>query len=413
MHSGPHITRDGLEFTLDPSSTKSQRGLTFFLVDFTGAHPANESQLDAVFTTSRTLIKTGFHEGELNWAHSSQPVTMPNNGPTLTYTSGYPSYMTDTNTTATYGILYRGYIYAPEDGTYEFSINGDDAMDLHIGGTKVAYWYGGHGFRSDPNRNDGSITLTKGWHTFQTRFEEQGGGDGIAVGWLRPSSSSWEIVPGRYYKPLITNLSNKNGFTPKFKHIDQVNSSDKRKKKIEFSSNNNYIQIEGGTHTSLQRTIEIIFKVNSVPSTYTPIATYTRASGGVENNKRIWLGIQSNKFQMHGWGTTDPSSTTSITDGNYYHCVYAYDQSTKKHYIWVNGNLENNSTNTQGGMTGWSNSSDLNWWLGHDPQASGWTSSASSYFNGDIPVFKLYNKIITSKEVKQNFLAYKNRFNLS
>jgi hypothetical protein len=413
MYSGPHLTQDGLEFTLDPSSTKTQKGLTFFLVSFSGGHPSTESQLDAVFTTSRTLIKTGLHEGELNWAHSSQPVTMPNYGPTLTYTSGYPSYMTDTNTTATYGILYRGYIYAPENGTYEFSINGDDAMDLHIGGTRVAYWYGGHGFRSDANRNDGSITLTKGWHKFQTRFEEQGGGDGIAVGWLRPSSSTWEIVPGKYYKPLITNLSRKGGFTPKFKHIDSINSSDKKRKKLEFSSSNNYVQIEGGSHTSLQRTVEIILKVDSVPATYTPIATYTRASGGVESGKRIWLGLQSNKFQMHGWGTTDPSSTTSVTDGNYYHCVYAYDQLTKKHYIWVNGQLENNSTNTQGGMSGWSNSSDLSWWLGHDPQASGWASTASSYFDGDIPVFKLYNKILSTQEVQQNYKAYKNRFNLS
>lgn len=410
MYTGPHISQDGLEFTLDPSSTKSQNGLTFFLVSFQGSHPTNESQLDAVFTTSRTLIKTGFHEGELNWAHTVLGVTMPNNGPTLTQTSGYPSYMS--GTTSTYGILYKGYIYAPEDGTYEFSINGDDAMDLHIGGTRVAYWYNGHGFRSDPARNDGSIVLKKGWHTFQTRFEEQGGGDGIAVGWLRPSAGSWEIVPGRYYKPLITNLSRKNGFTPKFKHIDSVNSSNKKRKKLEFSSNNNYVQVEGGTHTSLQRSIEIIFKVNSVPSTYTPIATYTRASGGVETGKRIWLGIQSNKFTMHGWGTTDPASTTSITDGGYYHCVYAYDQSTKKHYMWVNGVLENYISNTQSGMTGWSNSSDLSWWIGHDPQASGWTASAGSYFDGDIPVFKLYNRIISTKEVKQNFRAYKNRFGL-
>ena len=115
---------------------------------------------------------------------------------------------------------------------------------------------------------------------------------------------------------------------------------------------------------------------------------------------------------MHGWGTTDPASTTSITNGKYYHCVYAYDQSTKKHYIWVNGVLENNTTNTQGGLTGWSDSSDLSWWVGHDPQASNWTGSAGSYFDGDITVFKLYNRIISTKEVQQNFKAYKNRFNI-
>lgn len=183
-------------------------------------------------------------------------------------------------------------------------------------------------------------------------------------------------------------------------------------KKFEFDGTDDAIKIEGGTTSSLQRTIEVVFRVNSVPATYTPIATFTRESGGTESNKRIWLGLQSNKFRMHGWGTTDPASTTSVTDGNYYHCVYAYDQSTKKHYIWVNGTLENNSTNTQGGMTGWTNTSGLYWWLGHDPQAAGWTSGAGSNFDGDISIFKTYSRILSNGEVRRNYRAYRKRFDL-
>ena len=141
--------------------------------------------------------------------------------------------------------------------------------------------------------------------------------------------------------------------------------------------------------------------------------TLTRESGGTESGKRIWLGVQSNKFRMHGWGTTDPASTTSVTNGDYYHCVYAYNQSNKKHYIWVNGTLEHTSTNSQAGMTGWTNTSGLFWWVGRDPQAAGWTASASSYFNGDIAIFKTYSKILTNSEVKRNYIAYRRRFDLS
>lgn len=198
----------------------------------------------------------------------------------------------------------------------------------------------------------------------------------------------------------------------KVRRVAASNIGRSKVKKFSFDATDDYIKITGGTHTSLQRTIEVIFRVNSVPATYTPIATYTRASGGTESYKRIWLGIQSNKFQMHGWGTTDPSSTTTVTNGDYYHCVYAYNQSNKNHYIWVNGTLEHNSTNSQDGMTGWTNSSDLNWWVGRDPQAAGWTGGAGEYFNGDIAVFKTYSKILSTSEVQRNYRAYKNRFDL-
>ena len=183
-------------------------------------------------------------------------------------------------------------------------------------------------------------------------------------------------------------------------------------KKFAFDATNDYIKVDGSTTSALQRTTELIFRVNSVNAGYMPIATYTRASGGTESGKRIWLGVQNGRFQMHGWGTTDPASTTNVTNGDWYHCVYGYDQSTKNHYIWVNGVLEHTSTNSQGGMTGWNNSADLSWWLGRDPQASGWSSNAGQYFSGDIGLFKTYSKILSNSEVARNYRAYKNRFNL-
>jgi len=212
-----------------------------------------------------------------------------------------------------------------------------------------------------------------------------------------------------------TNLKNKNQkffLRNKLRVRAASNIGKSKVKKFEFDGTDDAIKVEGGTTSSLQRSFELVFRVNSVPATYTPIAVFTRESGGTEGGKRVWLGLQSNKFRMHGWGTTDPASTTSVTNGDYYHCVYAYDQSTKKHYIWVNGVLEDNSTNTQGGQTGWTNTSGLFWWLGHDPQASNWTGAAGSHFDGDIAIFKTYSKILSNNEVKQNFRAYRRRFDI-
>ena len=180
-----------------------------------------------------------------------------------------------------------------------------------------------------------------------------------------------------------------------------------------FDGTNDIIETEGSTSTSLKRTIEMVVRVGSVNATYMPIAAYTR--GGQQSpvsGKRVWLGVQSNKFRMHGWGTTDPASTTSITNGDYYHLVYAYDQTTKKHYMWVNGVLENNSTNTQGGQTGWTNSSDHKWFVGGDPDGKQWTSSASTNFNGDIAVFRTYSKVLSPTEVKINYGSLKRKYDL-
>jgi hypothetical protein len=194
--------------------------------------------------------------------------------------------------------------------------------------------------------------------------------------------------------------------------IDISNASFDSNAQMTFDGTDDDIDVGTGTSTSYQRTIEMVFKTNSLTS-YTPLACYTRGGGqSVVSGKRMWLGFQSNKFQMHGWGTTDPASTTTIQTGKYYHAVYAYDQTTKKHYIWINGLLENNATNNQSGFTGWNSSGDHKWFVGGDPDHASWFASAGRSLNGEIPIFKVYDKILSNEEVLQNFNAIKSRFNL-
>jgi len=179
-----------------------------------------------------------------------------------------------------------------------------------------------------------------------------------------------------------------------------------------FDGTDDYITVNAANHhTSTRRSIEMVFKANAQSSTYNPIAVYTNTSS-INSYKRIWLGLQSGKFRMHGWGTNDPNSTTSISNGVYYHVVYAYDQGTKKHWMWVNGNLESNLTNTETGMTGWTNSATEQWFLGRDPLASSWTGGAGQYFNGEIPVFRLYNKLLTTTEVQDSFNSLRANYNI-
>lgn len=198
------------------------------------------------------------------------------------------------------------------------------------------------------------------------------------------------------------------GTTP----IDLANVSFDSDAQITFDGTDDDINIGTATSTSFQRTIEMVFRTNTLGYLY-PLAAYTRGGGqSVVAGKRMWLGFQSNKFQMHGWGTSDPASTTTIQTGQYYHAVYAYDQDTKKHYIWINGVLENNSTNDQGGFTSWNNSSDHNWFVGGDPDCANWNASAGRSLNGDIPIFKVYDRILSDDEVARNFQGVRKRFGI-
>jgi len=85
--------------------------------------------------------------------------------------------------------VFTGQINIPTAGTYTFSVDGDDAVDLQIDGTTVAFWYGGHG-NCNCNDHSGSISLSAGVHTLRFRHEENSGGDNYYLRWQRTIPAS-------------------------------------------------------------------------------------------------------------------------------------------------------------------------------------------------------------------------------
>ena len=150
-------------------------------------HPNSESELDKVFDSSSWGVSkggSGIHDRRIHWetdAWDAKPGYLPAGG---------------------YGWRAKGYVFAPKSGTYRIGIDGDDAMDVHIKGQKVADWYGGHGNDFDYDHN-GTITLSRGWHPFMARFEEGGGGDGMSVAWEKPGGNNWNVIPAKRYSTYI------------------------------------------------------------------------------------------------------------------------------------------------------------------------------------------------------------------
>ncbi|MFZ2267189.1 MAG: PilC/PilY family type IV pilus protein [Azonexus sp.] len=95
-------------------------------------------------------------------------------------------------------------------GTYEFSADGDDAVEVWINGELVTGWYGGHGKcgNNDDCRNahKGSINLVRNAsYTIEFRHQEATGGSNWQLYWKRPGST-WEIVPDSRLGTLTQNF---------------------------------------------------------------------------------------------------------------------------------------------------------------------------------------------------------------
>lgn len=93
----------------------------------------------------------------------------------------------------------------------------------------------------------------------------------------------------------------------------------------------------------------------------------------------------------------------ATTTTQYYHMVVMANRSAGTLSFYVNGNkvgndvsIHSNSITPTGGDR---------YWVGADLGGSPW--------QGEIPVFKHYNRTLSAAEIRQNYLHYKTRFNLS
>ena len=104
----------------------------------------------------------------------------------------------------TYYQEFVGYYWAPTSGTYGFSVDGDDSVDVLVDGKLVGYWYGGHGVSNSYTGGStgsnggtvqtyGTIYLVRGFHRIKVRHQEGSGGDEVTL-WHQEPSGSWEIV---------------------------------------------------------------------------------------------------------------------------------------------------------------------------------------------------------------------------
>lgn len=150
-------------------------------------------------------------------------------------------------------------------------------------------------------------------------------------------------------------------------------------------------------------TWEFVIKFNSNSGTYQGIVWGEGATGGGSGYQYLLTLYNYTYFHYRIYNTTTQWANTNVninfTPTEYNHIVWQFDNGTTK--IYINGELLHTDISRglySGGTT--------------SPLYIGSRNDLVYNFNGNLPVAKHYNKTLTAQEIKQNFKAYKNRFNL-
>ena len=167
-----------------------------------------------------------------------------------------------------------------------------------------------------------------------------------------------------------------------------------------FDGTNDYIYIDEDILNVSNFTVEAIVNITSVGNYNKPIFTCGNLSStGIWFLKhRSGLG---NRLVMHGYDGVNPrvdvQSTNAVPDAENTHVAVTFNGTSYQTYI--NGVADGNAV-TDNAVAA---SSDN--YIGRQ-------GSSGTYLSGEVPVLKIYNQALSADEIKRNYNAYKNRFNI-
>lgn len=147
-----------------------------------------------------------------------------------------------------------------------------------------------------------------------------------------------------------------------------------------------------------QISLEVLFRsTGTVPTTGTSPALF-----GFTYGVRLFVYSNYIQFTLHDGGTfiSVNTPTYNYQDSQWHHLVCTNNGLTST--IYVDGVYKNSTTCLWKGFTIWTMGCDL----GRDQ------NNSMYYFSGNIGLFRLYGKALSSSEVIQNFNSIRGRYNI-
>ena len=174
--------------------------------------------------------------------------------------------------------------------------------------------------------------------------------------------------------------------------IDISNATFDSNAQMTFDGTDDSVLVGTVGNYSNNMTVEAVFKTSSSATWKNILCGSTGDIIFTVNGAKLNFGSQgSNPIPHSNYSTTD------VNDGQWHHGVATYNGSQVK--IYVDGVLE--STNLRSG-----NQTPSSLRVGSN------NAGSSEFFNGDIPLVKLYNRALTASEIQANYNAIKGRFNI-
>ncbi len=173
-----------------------------------------------------------------------------------------------------------------------------------------------------------------------------------------------------------------------------------------FDGTNDEIQLPASSWNKVADvTVEAVVKINGAPIDGNGYHVVVQKDGAYSGGAVYGIRISDSSVPYGTFSTGNTSSTTHVntvtgntmTSNKYYHLVYT--RKPGESIFYQNGTPTQTSTNNSG--TIYNNTSTVTIGQGDGRQ-----------LYGDIPVVKIHDRVLTASEIKQNYNAYKNRFNL-
>jgi hypothetical protein len=206
--------------------------------------------------------------------------------------------------------------------------------------------------------------------------------------------------------------------------IDLTSMSFDASAQLTFDGTNDYTNLLGSYLTNLDTStlsIEMVFKTNVITGAAKILLgwhenEYPHGYICLGNFTGHW-GNETISFYNEGPGTTALSFAYTnghsfLSDMSYHHVVFILETNNYKIYIdgvevAVNASFRNGSQSTvmPSNLFGYGTTPSVMLGAGSNP--------AGAFFNGQIPITKIYNRALSQAEVTQNFKKYQTRFGIA
>ncbi len=401
VHS-PSIVTNGLVFSYDQSSLRSYVGPAISNlannISFSGIGTGTGYSSTGVVETVN-IPQLGPTTVYTNNIQNNYTAYAPNSGNCCPSLHSWGGFTVSPSTLYTYGIVYRcdsGYTHPNYMYRYEYTSSGGSYVTesgVHSDANRVAlgggWFYAWGTFTTQPTTN-----YIGGAHTFYYRYFNLP--DRLSVAKVLVAAGNWSGLHPKYWPTQATARPNTRAIVDLTGNntITATSLTYAADGTFSFNGSSDYIFMNNNTALDTQTpTVDVWIKTNATTQN-----GFWFEKGSVNTQYALFQEGTQIQWRMGPLGDSISYATaSSINTAGYFNVVATRESGNQRLYI----NGVNVASGTQTGTLS-TNSYGMN--IGRH--------SSGYYYNGRLPMVKVYNRALTAAEVQQNFNAHRGRYGI-